>query len=94
MEGQLTEAEKSRRSAILSEAEKEMSHDYRAGWLGREAAVLFEEKKEKDGKTYWIGHTPQYIKAAKEIVGAENLGNQIRRETIAGFLEEDIMLLK
>lgn len=94
MEGQLTEAEKGRRSTILSEAEKEMSHGYRAGWLGREAEVLFEEKKEKDGKIYWIGHTPQYIKAAKEIVGTENLGNQIRRETIAGFLEEDIMLLK
>ena len=94
MDGQLTEAEKSRRSMILSEAEREMSHDYRTGWLGREAEVLFEEKKEIDGKIYWIGHTPQYIKAAKEAVGTENLGNQIQRGTIAGFLEEDIMLLK
>lgn len=94
MDGQLMEAEKSRRSMILSEAEREMSHDYRTGWLGREAEVLFEEKKEIDGKIYWIGHTPQYIKAAKEAVGTENLGNQIQRGTIAGFLEEDIMLLK
>ena len=94
MDGQLTEAEKSRRSMILSEAEREMSHDYRTGWLGREAEVLFEEKKEIDGKIYWIGHTPQYIKAAKEAAGTENLGNQIQRGIIAGFLEEDIMLLK
>lgn len=94
MDGQLTEAEKSRRSMILSEAEREMSHNYRTGWLGREAEVLFEEKKEKDGKIYWIGYTPQYIKAAKEAVSTENLGNQIQRGTIAGFLEEDIMLLK
>ena len=94
MDGQLTEAEKSRRSMILSEAEREMSHDYRTGWLGREAEVLFEEKKELDGKIYWIGHTPQYIKAAKETAGTENLGNQIQRGIIAGFLEEDIMLLK
>ena len=94
MDGQLTEAEKSRRSMILSEAEREMSHNYRTGWLGREAEVLFEEKKEKDGKIYWVGHTPQYIKAAKEAVSTENLGNQIQRGTIAGFLEEDIMLLK
>ncbi|MBD5523654.1 MAG: tRNA (N(6)-L-threonylcarbamoyladenosine(37)-C(2))-methylthiotransferase MtaB [Lachnospiraceae bacterium] len=94
MDGQLTEAEKSRRSMILSEAEREMSHDYRTGWLGREAEVLFEEKKELDGKIYWIGHTPQYIKAAKEAAGTENLGNQIQRGIIAGFLEEDIMLLK
>ena len=94
MDGHLTEAEKSRRSMILSEAEREMSHDYRTGWLGREAEVLFEEKKEIDGKIYWIGHTPQYIKAAKEAAGTENLGNQIQRGIIAGFLEEDIMLLK
>ncbi|MBD5489694.1 MAG: tRNA (N(6)-L-threonylcarbamoyladenosine(37)-C(2))-methylthiotransferase MtaB [Lachnospiraceae bacterium] len=94
MDGQLTEAEKSRRSMILSEAEREMSHNYRTGWLGREAEVLFEEKKEKDGKIYWVGYTPQYIKAAKEAVSTENLGNQIQRGTIAGFLEEDIMLLK
>ena len=94
MDGHLTEAEKSRRSMILSEAEREMSHAYRTGWLGREAEVLFEEKKEIDGKNYWIGHTPQYIKAAKEAAGTENLGNQIQRGIIAGFLEEDIMLLK
>ena len=94
MDGQLTEAEKSRRSMILSEAERQMSHDYRTGWLGREAEVLFEEKKEIDGKIYWVGHTPQYIKAAKETIDTENLGNQIQRGIIAGFLEEDIMLLK
>ena len=86
MDGQLTEAEKSRRSMMLSEAERQMSHDYRTGWLGREAEVLFEEKKEIDGKIYWVGHTPQYIKAAKETADTENLGNQIQRGIIAGVL--------
>ena len=71
-----------------------MSHAYRAGWLGRTVEVLFEEKKERNGKTYWIGHTPQYIKVAKEAAPSENLGNQIVQGTILGFLEEDIMLLK
>ena len=94
MEGQLTEAEKGRRSAILAAAERQMSNAYRASFIGREAQVLFEEKKEKDGKTYWVGHTPQYVKAAKEADSSENLGNQIIKGTIIGFLEEDVMILK
>ncbi len=94
MDGQLTEAEKGRRSAILAEAERQMSHAYRAGFVGSEAEVLFEEQKEIGGRTYWVGHTPQYVKAAKEADASENLGNQIRRGTVAGFLEEDVMLLK
>lgn len=94
MDGQLTEAEKGRRSTILSEAEKEMSHAYRAGWIGKTVEVLFEEQKEREGKIYWIGHTPQYVRVAKESDAAENLGNQIVLGTAWGFLEEDILLLK
>ena len=94
MDGQLTEAEKSRRSAVLSEMEKQMSHSYRAAYIGREVEVLIEEKKEKDGQAYWVGHTPQYIKAAIPVVSPENLSNQILTGEIAGFLDEDIMLLK
>ena len=94
MEFQLTEAEKGRRSAVLAQAEREMSHEYRAGYLNREVEVLFEEKKETDGKTYWIGHTPQYIKAAIEAEEGMELGNQTVRGVAAGFLEDDIMLLK
>lgn len=94
MESQLTETEKGRRSTILSEAERQMSHDYRAGFLDREVEVLFEEKKETGGKEYWVGHTPQYIKAAREAVGDTDLGNRIVKGTVCGFLEDDIMLLK
>ncbi|MBD5450091.1 MAG: tRNA (N(6)-L-threonylcarbamoyladenosine(37)-C(2))-methylthiotransferase MtaB [Lachnospiraceae bacterium] len=94
MEGQITEAEKGRRSTILSAAEQEMSRAYRTSRLGREDEVLFEEKKVIDGVTYWIGHTPQYIRAAKEAVPSEDLGNRIIRGTLDGFVAEDIMLLK
>lgn len=94
MEDQIKEAEKGRRSALLMEAEKQMSHAYRTRCIGNEAEVLFEEKKEKDGEFYWIGHTPQYVKAARKADGAENMGNQIVKGIITGFLDEDIMLLK
>ena len=94
MDGQLTEAEKSRRSAILTEAERQMSHAFRTSFIGREAEALFEEKKEKDGKIFWIGHIPQYVKVAKEADSSGDLGNQIIKGTIIGFLEEDVMILK
>ena len=93
MEGQITEAEKARRSAILLEAEKEMSHAYRAGYIGCEAEVLFEEKKEVEGQAYWVGHTPQYVKVAKK-AGEENLNNQIEKGKITGFLQEDILFME
>ena len=53
-----------------------------------------EEKKEINGRVYWIGHTPQYIKAAKAVGESSNLSNQIVRGEITEFLKDDIMLLK
>ena len=93
MEGQITEAEKGRRSTILMEAEKGMSHAYRAGYIGYETEVLFEEKKEAEGETYWVGHTPQYIKVAKK-AGDENWNNRLEKGKIIGFLQEDILLME
>lgn len=94
MESQLTEAEKSRRSAVLSEAGRRMSYNYRAGWLNCETEALFEEKKFIEGRAYWVGHTPQYIKVAKAAEESVDLENQIVRGTLTKFLAEDVMLLK
>ncbi len=93
MEGQLTEAEKSRRSAVLMELERQMSHAYRSGFIGREVEVLFEEKQVKAGRIYWIGHTSQYIRVARAVQDGEDLHNMLVRGKISGFLEEDVMLL-
>lgn len=94
MDGQLTEAEKSRRSARLSQAEQEMSHNFRKTWLQREAEVLFEEKKRIENRDYWIGHTPQYVKAAREAVESDSPEGRIQRGTLCSFLTEEILLLK
>lgn len=94
MHTQITEAEKGRRSMILSQAETEMSRAFRAGYLNREVEVLFEEKKELDGRIYWLGHTPQYIKAAKAAEGSLDLSNRLVKGRMTEFLRDDIMLLK
>lgn len=93
MEGQLTEAQKAERSAVLLELEKTMSHSYRERYLGCEVEVLLEEKKEKDGRMYWIGHTPQYVKVAYEAEDDRDLHNTLIRGRALEFLEEDVLLL-
>lgn len=94
MKGQLTEAQKAARSERLIELEKEMSRAYRETFVGKIQEVLFEETMEKDGITYWVGHTPNYIKVAKVAAKQENLRNRIICCRLVGFLEENIMLTK
>ncbi|MGN0347616.1 MAG: tRNA (N(6)-L-threonylcarbamoyladenosine(37)-C(2))-methylthiotransferase MtaB [Lachnospiraceae bacterium] len=68
MTGQLTDAEKTKRSHILEELEYRQSQTFRSYYLGRQVEVLIEEKKEliweNEKKICWIGHTPEYIRVA------------------------------
>ena len=71
-----------------------MSRAYREAFVGKTQEVLFEETMERDGVAYWVGHTPNYIKVAKEAEGQENLRNQIVPCRLGGFLEEDVLLTR
>lgn len=92
MPGQLTNAVQSARSGRLFALEKQQSHDFRSFYLGKEVTVLFEEKKEIDGETYYVGHTKEYVKVAKK--KGENLSNRIMTGRIGGFLEDEILLME
>ena len=93
MEGQLTEAEKAVRSERLMGVEREMSRAYREVFLGKTEEVLCEELLEKEGKHYWIGHTPRYLKVAREAEPGENLRNCMIGGRLASFLSEDVLLI-
>lgn len=86
---QIPEEEKTKRSKILLQIAKEQSKKYREKFLGKEIEVLFEEEKIIQGKTYQIGHTPEYIKIAMELK-KESI-NQIRKGKMEGFLGNDLM---
>lgn len=92
MAGQLTEAEKAVRSERLIRLEKEMSRAYREIFLGKTEEVLFEERIERDGTGYWVGHTPRYLRVARKAAQGENLQNHIVRSRLNSFLTEDILL--
>lgn len=90
MKNQLSDAVKRKRSEKLINLSKEMSFQYRQSMRGRMAEVLFEDSKVIDGRRYQLGHTKEYIKAAKET--RENLNNTIETGELTEFLREDIML--
>lgn len=62
MEGQVDEKVKTQRSAILLELENKMSKEYRQQHIGKTEEVLIEEIVSENGKDYFMGFTPDYIR--------------------------------
>ena len=62
MEGQVDEKVKIQRSAILLELENKMSKEYRQQHIGKTEEVLIEEIVSENGKDYFMGFTPDYIR--------------------------------
>ena len=90
MDGQLTEAEKARRSEKMIEMHHRHASDYEKSMIGKELEVLIEEEYTKDGRTWYLGHSREYIKTA--VPKSENYGvNDIIRVKAERFLEEHIM---
>lgn len=90
MDGQLTEAEKSFRSEKMIELHHRRAGDYEKSMLGKNLEVLIEEEYTKDGRTWYLGHSREYIKTA--VPKSEAYGvNDIVIVKAEGFLEEHIM---
>lgn len=90
MDGQLTEAEKSFRSEKMIELHHRHAGGYEKSMLGKNLEVLIEEEYTKDGRTWYLGHSREYIKTA--VPKSEAYGvNDIVIVKAEGFLEEHIM---
>lgn len=90
MDGQLTEAEKSFRSEKMIELHHRHAGDYEKSMLGKKLEVLIEEEYTKNGRTWYLGHSREYIKTA--VPKSEAYGvNDIVSVKAEGFLEEHIM---
>ena len=90
MDGQLTEAEKSFRSEKMIELHHRHAGDYEKSMLGKNLEVLIEEEYTKDGRTWYLGHSREYIKTT--VPKSEAYGvNDIVIVKAEGFLEEHIM---
>ncbi len=62
MPGQITNAAKKERSAKLISLGLEKTKEYRMSFIGKELAVLFEERQTIDGEEYFVGFSKEYIK--------------------------------
>ena len=89
---QVPEIVKNTRSEILLELTEKQSKEFRKKWIGKPVEVLFEEEKEIDGRTYWVGHTKQYVLVA--LFSAEPLENKLLTVTPTDFLRDDVLLAK
>lgn len=65
MEGQVPESVKEARSHDLLRLSEEMSHAFRAFYVGREVSLLCEEEISLNGVRYATGYTPEYVRCIK-----------------------------
>ena len=80
MPNQVPEPEKTKRSNTLLALYERNRKAYEEQFSGKETEILVEEQMEKDGKTYWIGHTKEYIRLA--ILSDENLSGRLLKVTV------------
>ena len=76
MPGQITNAEKKKRSATLIALGNERTYAYRENHIGNTMDILFEEKTTIEGKEYYVGFSKEYIKCAIPADGVD-YANQI-----------------
>lgn len=92
MENQVPEPVKTKRSNVLLEMEAKDSAAFREYYIGKDAEVLFEEKKEIDGQEYWIGHTKEYVKVALQ--DKKEFANCLIEGRITGALNQEVLLME
>ena len=64
MDGQLTDAVKAVRSDKMLELNEVREKEYENTFLGKEVEVLLEEEVDIQGKSFYLGHTREYVKVA------------------------------
>lgn len=80
MPNQVPEPEKTKRSNILLAMDERNRKNYEDGFDGKETEILVEETMEKQGKTYWTGHTKEYIRLA--VVSEQDLSGKLLNVTV------------
>lgn len=85
MENQVPEEIKTKRSNVLIELGKRKKQAYEDALIGTVQEVLIEEEIERDGETYQVGHTKEYVKIGQKFT--ENKINQIVNVEIASQMQ-------
>ena len=92
MEHQIPEETKTERSNILFEDTGRMSEEFVQWYQDKNVEVLMEEAMTEDGDRYFVGHTPEYVKAAVKVT--DDLANRIVQGKVAGILKDHVLLME
>lgn len=90
MKNQVPETLKTERSSELLTMDRGISRAFRERRIGKSVEVLFEEKMEVEGTSYYVGHTRDYIRVAVP-VGETDPRGKLQMVTIHSFFTEDMM---
>ena len=90
MSGQLTEAQKAARSDQMLALNEKHAVEYEKSMIGNQLQVLLEEEVEIQGKTWYVGHSKEYIKTAVPKEDGYTV-NDIVTVKADHFLEEHIL---
>lgn len=92
MPEQVPETVKTRRSSELLELTKVQSREFRAHYIGEEAEVLLEERREIEGRMLLTGHTKDYVKVAVDAADDSWKENMLITVPVKGFLTDEILI--
>ncbi len=96
MTDQIPEERKQQRSNILMNAARQMTTDYKSGFLGRIETILIEERIVVEGKKYLTGHNERYLKLAvlseNDLTDKEDAINKVVKARVEKDLTNDILL--
>ncbi len=96
MEDQLTDREKTKRSAQLLDMTKRQSKVFRSQFIGKEEEILWEDEEIIEREKYLVGLTTRYVKVAIPKDEADKLSiksGSISRHIIKDFLTDDTLLI-
>ena len=90
MDGQLTEAVKAQRSEKLLALHDIRAKEYEETMIGKTIELLLEEEIEEDGKSWYVGHSREYVRAVIEKTDAHQV-NDLVEAKVTGFVTDHLL---
>ena len=91
MDGQLTEAVKAQRSEKMLKLHEIRAKEYETSMIGRTLELLLEEEVEIGGKTYFMAHSKEYVRAVIEKTDAHKVNDLVKAKAV-DFADEHVLL--
>ena len=93
MDGQLTEAAKAQRSDRMLELHEIRAREYEEAMIGKKMELLLEEEIEIDGRSWYVGHSREYVRAVISKTDAHRVNDLVTVKAVA-FVRDHILETK